>query len=264
MKLRALYKKVKPEKYKLKISYDKRKNERPAWIRIEGLPKEITFIRIDLGRKGVKGERLVNYKIYLIPGLFLPVDYTPEEMKIFYNKFSRNYNNFLEKGGKGTSGQNLLAANFLLKKIKKQINKGELLDLGAGTGLITKMFVNEGFYPVTLVDYSKGMLNKAKKIKALKNCDFIQKDLRKLKLKKKYDLVISFFSFGSSSYFSKEETENILIGIKKYLKPRGVFAVLGHNYLKLFKKHFKEIDSGIYDLSTKNKFYTDYFIGSKK
>jgi len=263
MKLSAYYKKVLPSG-KLKIQYENIKNKRPAWIKVEGLPSGTNFIKIHLGKKGKDGQRIQFYKTYLPEGLFIPIDYTKEEMQRFYDKFAEIYDKELKSERKGTKGQNILAAEFLIKKIKKHIKEGEILDLGAGTGLITEMFVKEGFSPATLIDYSKGMLNKAKRRNNLKNAKFIKEDLRNLNLKKKYDLVLSFFSFGSSSYFKKEELEKILKIASKHLKKKGIFAVLGHMPLKEFKKYFKEIDSGIYDLSTKNKFYTDYFIGMKK
>lgn len=262
MKIRKLFRGIKADKYHLKLEYDKSSKGRPAWIKIKGLPDDVQFIRINLGKKVEEGKRLQFYRTYLIDGLFLPLNYTHVEMAKLYDKFSEVYDYAVKTKGKGVAGQNIIAAEFLLKKVKKFIKSGEMLDLGAGTGLITEMFVKEGFYPATLVDYSKGMLEKAKQRKGLKGCKFIQQDVRKLRLNKKYDLILSFFSFGSDSYFDKEEISRILSIIKKYLKPKGIFAVLGHNFGKIFEKHFKKLDSGIYDLSTRRKFYTDYFIGA--
>ena len=142
--------------------------------------------------------------------------------------------------------------------------KGEFLDLGAGTGLITEMFVNEGFGPATLVDYSQGMLNKAKKRKSLKGCKFVKADIRKLNLGKKFDFVLSFFSFGSSSYFDKDELEGLLKIVKNHLKEGGLFVVLGHTAVSEFKTAFKPLETGIHTLDKEKKFYTDYFIGRKK
>lgn len=264
MKIRKIFKGTKPDKYHLKIEYEKNSKQRPAWIKVNGLPEDVQFIRIHLGKKGKEGKRIQTYKTYLIEGLFLPIDYTKKEMAKFYNKFSEVYDSYIKNEGKGVAGQNILAANFLLSKIKRYILEGEMLDLGAGTGRITELFVKEGFFPATLVDYSKGMLDKAKKRKGLKRCKFIEKDLRNLNLNKKYDLILSFFSFGSDSYFDNEEIDKILNIANKHLKSEGIFAVLGHTQTKKFEKYFKKLDAGIYDLSTKNKFYTDYFIGRIK
>ena len=249
----------KNEKSKLKITYDKTSKSRPAWIKVEGLPEGARFISIHCGKKGTEGTRIQAYQTYLIPGLYLPLNYTKEEMSKFYDKFSENYDNSLK-----STNYNIRAADFLIKRLKKHIKKGELLDLGAGTGLITEMFVKEGFSPATLVDYSQGMLNKSKKRKSLKGCKFIRADIRKLNLKKKFDLILSFFSFGSSSYFDKEELDKILKIAQNHLKENGIFAVLGHTAVSKFKEYFKPIDTGIYTLDKKNKFYVDYFIGGKR
>lgn len=254
----AYYKKIKPTR-RFNIEYDKRENKRPAWIKINGLPEGTNFIKIHLGKEGKSGKRIQFYKTYLPEGLFIPIDYTKEEMKRFYNKFSEIYDYEIKK-----SGQNLLAARFLINKLKKYVKKGEILDLGAGTGLITEMFIKEGYSPATLVDYSQGMLNRAKQRKDLEGSKFIKADIRKLNLNKRFDLVLSFFSFGSSSYFDEEEIIKILKIAKKHLKKNGIFAVLGHLPLSEFEKEFKKLESGIYDLSTKKKFYTDYFIGRLK
>jgi len=244
---------------KLKVTYDKTSKGRPAWIEIKGLPEGARFISIHCGKKGTEGTRIQAYQTYLLENLYLPLNYTKEEMSKFYDKFSESYDNSIK-----STNYNINAAEFLIDKLKKHIKKGELLDLGAGTGLITEMFVKEGFKPATLVDYSQGMLNKAKKIKSLKGCKFIKADIRKLDLHKKFDLVLSFFSFGSSSYFDKEELDKILKIAQNHTKEGGIFAVLGHTAVSKFKEYFKPLESGIYTLDKENKFYTDYFIGRKK
>jgi SAM-dependent methyltransferase len=259
MEFRRYYVGKKIDKNKLKISYDKISKWRPAWIKVEGLPKRSRFISIHLGEKGKEGTSLQFYNTYLLERLYLPTNYTKEEMSIFYDKFSDDYDNYLK-----STNFNTKAAEFLIKKLKEHIDSGELLDLGAGTGLITKMFVKEGFGPATLVDYSQGMLNKAKKIKTLKGSKFIKADIRKLNLKKKFDLVLSFFSFGSSSYFDKGELNSILKIAQNHLKKDGIFCVLGHTGVSKFERYFKPLEMGIYTLDEESKSYVDYFIGRLK
>ena len=263
MKILAYYKKV-ALKNNLKYDYDKTSKGRPAWIEVSGLPKNTNFIKINLGKKGREGARIQFYKTYIIKGLFLPIDHTSEEIKKFYDKWANDYDDFIVSGGTGAKGQNIIASNFLLNKVKKHIQRGEFLDLGAGTGIITEKFVNAGFGPATIVDYSEGMINNAKKRKALKKCAFIKEDIRKLNMNKKFPLIISSFSFASSSYFKKEELPLIVRVVKKHLKKGGIFALMGHTSLKIFNNDFEKLEAGIYDLSTKNKFYCDYFIGRKK
>jgi len=259
MKIRSVYKKINSKNLKLKVDYDKKSKGRPAWIKIDGLPKRARYISITLGKKGKQGERFEPYHCYLPEGLFLPLRHTKEEMEKFYDKFSEIYNNEIEK-----TGFNINAANFFIKRVRKYIKKGELLDLGAGTGLITEIFVEKGFTPATLIDFSKRMLDNAKKRKCLRGSTFIKKDVRKLNLGKRFDLVISFFSVGASSYFDKKELNKILKIAKKHLKKNGVIAVLGHLNIPEFEREFKKLESGIYNLSKKNKFYVDYFIGGKR
>lgn len=247
------------EKSKLKIEYDKTSKGRPAWIKIQGLPEGSRFISIHCGKKGTEGTRLQAYQTYLIPELYLPLNYTKEEMSKFYDQFSESYDNSLK-----STNYNLKAAEFIIKKLKKYLKKGEFLDLGAGTGLITEMFVKEGFGPATLVDYSQGMLNKAKKRKSLKGNKFIRADIRKINLHKKFDIILSFFSFGSSSYFDKDEMDDLLKMVKNHLKENGLFVVLGHTAVSEFKSTFKPLEMGIHTLDKEKKFYTDYFIGRMK
>lgn len=259
MKVRNIYKKERAEKYKLKIRYDKKSKGRPAWIYIKGAPRGTRFISVHLGKKGKEGRRIQYYRTYLPSGLFLPIDYTPAEIQEYYNKFSEIYDQEVIK-----HEQNLRAAYFLLKKLKKYIKRGGMLDLGAGTGLITEIFVKAGFSPAVLVDYSQGMLDQAKKKSALVESEFIKTDVRKLNLKKQFDVILGFFSFANSSYFRREELDSLLNVANKHLKKKGVIAILGHFSADLFERKFKTKEKGIYVLNKKSKFYTDYFIGERR
>lgn len=260
MKLRAYFIRKEISKLKFKFIYDKESKSRPAWIQIKGLPDSTSFIVIHLGKKGKEGKRIQFYKTYLPPGLFLPIDYTKEEMQKFYDKFSEIYDKKLKE-----TNYNINAGKFLCNKLKKFTNTDKsVLDLGAGTGLITEIYYDAGFKNITLIDYSKKMLKKAKKRKKLRNCKFILGDIKKMELKRKFDIIISHFAFGSSSYFNEDELKYLIRLIKKYLKPKGLFAILGHFHQDLFEKGFKKLESGIYTIDKKKEFYTDYFIGIKK
>jgi ubiquinone/menaquinone biosynthesis C-methylase UbiE len=107
------------------------------------------------------------------------------------------------------------------------------------------------------------MLKKAKKRPLLKGCKFINSDLRTLNLNEKYDLITSHFSLGNYRYIVEEDVEKILKKVKKNLKPKGLIAVIGHFNLEHFRKHFIELESGIYTLNKSKKLFADYFIGRK-
>src|SRR3989344_5298121 len=130
MEIRQIFKKIDAKRYSLKFTYDKKSKGRPAWIRIKNVPEGINFISIHLGKKGVAGQRTQFYKTYLPKGLFIPIDYTKEEISKFYDEYSKDYDELLELQP--------AAAEFLIKKVKRYILGGEMLDLGAGTGAITE------------------------------------------------------------------------------------------------------------------------------
>jgi len=262
MELTSYYLKTKPtekELKKIKMTFDKKSKNRPAWIQVEGLEGKVKFIEIHLGKKGKNGRRKQGYRTYLPLGLFLPIDYTYEEMSKYYDKFAEIYDIEINKTGYNTG-----AGKFLIKKIEKYVNKdSQILDLGAGTGIVNEVYALAGFKDMTLVDFSKGMLEEAKKKPLLKGCKFIKADLRKLNLKTKYDLITSHFSLGNYRYIVEDDVEKILKKIRKNLKPKGVIAIMGHFNLDLFREHFKELDSGIYTLNKSKKLFADYFIGRK-
>ena len=147
------------------FTYDKTSKRRPAWILIKNLPKNIMFLgtRID--------GKIQHYRVYLsttIP-LFLPTNYTKDEMRKFYDKFAQIYDD-------ETKSKNSKATKFLFNKFK--ISKdSKILDLGAGSGISSVPVVKMGYKNLTLLDFSKEMLTKAKQKDELKECKFIQQNI---------------------------------------------------------------------------------------
>ena len=241
-----------------KLDYDKKSKERPAWIEIKGIPEGTRFISLGYNH------RLYFYQIYLSEGLYIPIDYTSEEMSKFYDKWSDKYDIHVNQGK-----VNLKEGEFITSLFDKynKDKKIEILDLGAGTGILSEILAKHGYKNITLIDFSKKMLDKAKKKKLLKNCKFIKADVRKLNLHKKFGAACSLFSFGSSSYFKKEESPVIFNVLKKHLKKNAIFFTVGHFKHKEYGKHFKTLESGEHSFPglTKNLFfYMDYFIGIKR
>ncbi|GAI06678.1 unnamed protein product [marine sediment metagenome] len=68
-----------------RIKYDRKSKERPAWIEIKGLPKGTRFVSVGYKR------RIYAYQTYLVGGLFLPIDYTKEEIMKFYDNWAKGY-----------------------------------------------------------------------------------------------------------------------------------------------------------------------------
>ena len=241
-----------------KLNYDKKSRERPAWIEIKNFPKEARFIGLNYNH------RLYFYQLYLSGRLYLPTDYTSEEMQKFYDKWSDKYDAYI-KGDKINFEEGEFIVSLLDKYNKNK--KIKILDLGAGTGILSEVLAKHGYKNMTLVDFSQKMLDKAKKKKLLKGCNFVKADIRKLNLHDKFDAAGSLFSFGSTSYFKKEEIPIIFNVLKKHLKKNAIFFTVGHLPHKEYGTQFTTLESGehSYPGIVKSKpFYMDYFIGKKK
>ena len=105
----------------IKFTYDKTSSKRPAWIYVKNLQKNVMFLSTRANGK------INHYRVYLsttIP-LFLPTNYTKEEMEKFYDKFALIYDDEVES-------RNSKATKFLFDKIKVPKN-AKILDLGAGS-----------------------------------------------------------------------------------------------------------------------------------
>jgi len=263
MDIRAYYKTIKlndKDKKKIKFTYDKKSTFRPAWIIVKGLPKKTKFIKARFEAERKQYPVVAQwYYTYLQDGYFLPINFTKEEMKKYYDIWAKDYDNYVT-----SKKQNILCTKDILKMLKKYIKKGTLLDLGAGTGIITELFLKEGFGPATLVDHSKEMIKLAKKKKSLKGSKFVVSDIKKLSLKKKFDLIISTFSIGTTAYFDDKDSSTIYKTVKKHLKKEGIFLIIGRISYPSLTDKFKTIKSGIYDLSRKEQFDINYFIGKLK
>lgn len=116
----------------------------------------------------------------------------------------------------------LKEVNFLTKQFKIKNKKAKkVLDLGCGTGQYTYLLSKKG-YEVTGVDISKSMIEIAKKkYKTKKNINFIHKDLKKINLKNKFDIVVALFDVLSFQN-SKSEIERFFKVLSKHLKKGGL------------------------------------------
>jgi len=233
---------------------------RPSWIQIKGLPKNTGFIKLVVGEG--KTKRYYAYRIWNIQtNVFVPVEFSFKDTQYYYDEFCKIYDRLIKNLPK-----NIEAGSLMLDFLKKyKLNKNiEILDLGAGTGIITELFANEGYKNITLLDFSEGMLNKAKKKKSLNECKFLKRDLKKLKLTKKYNIIMSFFSVGLPSYFTDEETLQLLSKINIYLKKDGLIMLIGFYDLPKDNPYFKTLKKGKMITNKKKGYYFDYYIGRKK
>jgi len=112
------------------------------------------------------------------------------------------------------------------EKILKTYAFGQIrtiLDLGCGTGGHALILAERG-YKVTGVDLSREMLEiSRKKAKERKlNTEFIQGDIRNLKLNQKFDAVISMFAVISYQITNEDLISTFKVALK-HLKKNGLF-----------------------------------------
>jgi len=102
-------------------------------------------------------------------------------------------------------------------------NVGSILDVGAGTGLMSALFA--GKYPaaeITLVDFSENMLSKARdRFQGNDKIHYLQADFSTVDLEEtKYDLIVS----GLAIHHLEPELKQLLFQkIYCALKPNGLF-----------------------------------------
>ena len=127
-----------------------------------------------------------------------------------YNKIAKNYH----KQRKRYPSIPLLKRYFL-KEIPKN---SKILDLGCGSGFPVSKFLAEKGHEVTGVDFSKSMINLARK--NVPKGKFILGDITKLKLNaNSYDGAVSFYAI---IHIPKERHKLIYKNLHKILKPSGV------------------------------------------
>ena len=107
--------------------------------------------------------------------------------------------------------------NYLDKLLKKlKISNKNLLEFGSGTGKHAELFIKKG-YIVHGIEKSKDMIAMCKKINGL---TFQQGDICKVKLKKKYDLILSLFHVLSYQ-ITEFNVNNFFKNARYHLKPKG-------------------------------------------
>ncbi|HOU79519.1 MAG TPA: methyltransferase domain-containing protein [Candidatus Pacearchaeota archaeon] len=231
----------------LNIGYDKNSKKRPSWIRVK-LDKKVIFIKI------LFKEEAFWYRRYF-EDYFFPLEATSEDHKNYYNEIAKNYESYVP--------QNKIMINILLDffkelKIKKD---SKILDLGAGTGLVTEGIVKEGYNNIVLADISEEELKIAKDKELLKNSKYQTIDLTKDEILGKFDIIYETMSLD---YFKGEKMQVILEKIKNALNTNGKFIVIDRHIYPEFNNYFKEIKSGKTELGTpEGKFDYYYYIGEK-
>lgn len=113
--------------------------------------------------------------------------------------------------------------NRLMEKFRP--NSKSILDLGCGTGKHDIIFAENG-YDVTGVELSENMMRKAKmnqeKNMQYLKLNFIQEDIRNLRLNRKFDVIFSLFHVMSYQTTNKD-LRMTFATVKEHLKDDGIF-----------------------------------------
>jgi len=246
IRLDKIYESKKIEEQPL-IRYDKNSKKRPSWVKIK-LDKKVIFIKI------LFNEEAFWYRRYF-EDYFFPLEATSEDHKNYYNEISENYESYVP--------QNKLMINILLGFFKelKIRRDAEILDLGAGTGIVTEGIVKGGYKNITLLDISDRELDIAKNKENLKNVKYQIVDLTKDNIKSKFDVIYETMSLD---YFKGDKMATILEKIKDALANGGKFIVIDRHIYYEFNNYFKEIKSGKTALETPEGVFDYYYYIGKK
>ncbi len=156
-----------------------------------------------------------------------------------YEQFDNLSNEWWNENGKFRVLHEIrpIRIDYILKQIKNyNVNNLEILDIGCGGGLVSESLAKLGAR-VTGIDFVNKNIDNAKqhaKENKLK-INYICNDIEKLKLKKKYDLIIVFEvleHLDNWNYFLKN--------IKKNLKDNGkiIISTINRNLLSKYTAIF--------------------------
>tara|TARA_Y100000310_G_C20595824_1_gene770445 strand:+ start:557 stop:1309 length:753 start_codon:yes stop_codon:yes gene_type:complete len=244
IKLDKIYKSQTIE-YSSGIEFDKNNKKRPSWVRLD-LNKKVIFIKILFNNEAFWYRRYFQ-------DYFFPLENTSEDYKNYYNKIAENYESFVP--------QNKEMSNKILSFLNdSNINKtSKILDLGAGTGLVTEEISKAGYKNLTLLDISKEELRIAKSKENLKDANFVLCDLTNEEIKGKYDVIYETMALD---YFKGDQMTSVLNKIKSALNKNGIFIVIDRHIYPEFDKIFKKIKSGKFSLNTpEGDFDYYYYLG---
>ena len=233
------------------IEYDENGKSRPAWIKLKS-PVKSKFLTISFGFGNLQ------YMEFLHSGFYVPINYSKDELRKVYDEFAESYEEVVKVFGK--EEESIAYVVDLLGEIGKS-KLSKILDVGSGTGRGAELLINRGYENLTLLELSYKMMEKAREKDCLKDCKFVVGEFTEFESDEKYDIITSFYVFGSPIYFSEADVEAGLKKIKSMLNEKGVVVCVGNMNVSLFENYFKVIKSGEFLLRDNLK--TFYFIGEK-
>lgn len=151
-------------------------------------------------------------------------------MQIDNKLIKKHFEKSMDKYDKNATVQDLMAAKMIIELCKISDNYENILELGAGTGLLTKKIVNnitfKNYFANDLVEKSKAYIQKI-----IPKVNFLCGNALKIKPAKKMDLIISNAMF---QWF--ENLDKAISIIKLSLNKNGILA-----FSTFSPDNFKEI-----------------------
>ncbi|WP_255305364.1 bifunctional 2-polyprenyl-6-hydroxyphenol methylase/3-demethylubiquinol 3-O-methyltransferase UbiG [Paenibacillus sp. Mc5Re-14] len=182
-------------------------------------------------------------KSYHVEEVYLNMEFAPDDnlysdgevedrlLDIFKN--GQDYNSILEESNEWALLYHLSEKRHNLLNWYEFEKKADILEIGAGCGAVTELFVKKEMN-VTSIEYShKRALINAYRNKNAKNLEIIVGDFNDIHLEKKYDYITLIGVFEYSGLISKGKytTIDFLENIKNLLKPGGQLIIAIENKL---------------------------------
>lgn len=224
---------------------EKEWKSRPAWIKLTDDTKPLPrFLGVQ-----VSGCGEILYKAF--GQYYYPFDYTNDEECRFMNAMAEDYDEMVG------ATFNIPMARTLLSKIPIPKKKNlRILDLGCGTGILSELLAEQGYSQITLVDFSEGMLAKARKKSRLRHMTFIQMDIATSMVSGEFDCVMSVMVFNT---FDEQQTRDIITRLVPHLSPNALFAVLEDTKKHCYAQYFKPIYEDMVPVAQRVKYI---FVGT--
>lgn len=229
------------------IEYEKSSKKRPSWVKIK-LDKKIIFIKI------LFNDEAFWYRRYF-EDYFFPLEANSEDTRNFYNETATKYESFVPHQ------KEIAKKAVLFLKEQKVSRNSKILDLGAGTGIVTEEIIKAGYDNITLLDISDKELDIARGKKLLKNARFIISDLTKDKIIGKYNVIVETLAFNE---ILERNILTILKSIKESLKKEGIFIMIDRHIFPELNLFFNEIKSGKFPIKTPEGIFDYYYYIGKR